>query len=536
MYSMFILSFEWLQLQMHGKSSLLSLSFAVVLVTIIAVRHVFSGSKKLPFPIVGSINYHEMKKDSIEGALKYPNEPFILPSSPPVVILPECVFDEVRNLPESIASFMQVVKTDFNYRHTSLGQERPEVIAAVKEDLTKNIDSVVGCLQDEVKYGFEKEIGPCSEWTPVPLYRAMIRTVALMSSRVFVGLPLSREEEWLQATINFTTYAVAASDVVRGWNIFLRPFVAPFLGEIRRVKRYKDRGGELLAPFLRQKLEEIQNGKLLVPFEQERFSFIGWILKHTKENERRNSSVMGLNQMTLSLVAIHTTSMAITHAIFDLASRPEYIQPLRDEITEVIKQDGHGVTDATKRLKRLSIPKLKKLDSFIRESQRMSTSGLFIGARVAMQPIHLSTGHTIPTGTKFAVNSWAIHHLPSSQTFSPAYNPPRTYKPPNEFDGYRFYKLRQMPGKENKHQYTSTAPNSLTFGHGSHTCPGRHFAGYELKVILIELLMEYDVRCKGDIDGKGGEDMRPPDILSQAAIYPNPFAELKFKKRTAEVI
>jgi hypothetical protein len=42
----------------------------------------------------------------------------------------------------------------------------------------------------------------------------------------------------------------------------------------------------------------------------------------------------------------------------DLAARPEYAEPLREEITEVLGT-GHEVTKA-------SLAKLKKMDSFIR--------------------------------------------------------------------------------------------------------------------------------------------------------------------------
>jgi cytochrome P450 len=121
----------------------------------------------------------------------------------------------------------------------------------------------------------------------------------------------------------------------------------------------------------------------------------------------------------------------------------------------------------------------------------------------------------------------------TSQTFSPSYNPP-TNKAPTEFDGFRFANLRAMEGKENKHQFVSTSPDSLSFGHGSHACPGRFFAGNEIKLILIEALRMYDIRLKGDVEMKGGADKRPKDGLNAGAIFPNPYAEIEFKLRTVE--
>lgn len=54
---------------------------------------------------------------------------------------------------------------------------------------------------------------------------------------------------------------------------------------------------------------------------------------------------------------------ALTHAIYDLATYPEYILPLREEIMEVIEAEGWT---------KMAQGKMRKLDSFIKESQRLA--------------------------------------------------------------------------------------------------------------------------------------------------------------------
>lgn len=112
---------------------------------------------------------------------------------------------------------------------------------------------------------------------------------------------------------------------------------------------------------------------------------------------------------------------------------------------------------------------------------------------MVMDPITLSTGHRLPKGTRFAFAARAVQMSPQSQAFSPKYNPPEN-KPPHEFDGFRFYRLRKMAGRENKHLFVTVSPESLTWGYGNHACPGRFFADSELKVILIKLLRKWDFR------------------------------------------
>lgn len=72
--------------------------------------------------------------------------------------------------------------------------------------------------------------------------------------------------------------------------------------------------------------------------------------------------------------------MAATQAIFDLVARPEYIQPLRDEIEQAIDEDGQDTDgEGFLKLKKTSMTKLKKLDSFMKESQRLSPPGIGTG-------------------------------------------------------------------------------------------------------------------------------------------------------------
>ena len=54
---------------------------------------------------------------------------------------------------------------------------------------------------------------------------------------------------------------------------------------------------------------------------------------------------------------------SITHVLYHLAASPEYQQPLRDEIEVLVAEEGW--TKAT-------MGKMWKLDSFLKESQRLN--------------------------------------------------------------------------------------------------------------------------------------------------------------------
>jgi hypothetical protein len=208
------------------------------------------------------------------------------------------VINEVRNLPESKASFMKDVRRNFSAKHTGIGTEGPEVVQSVKIDLTRHIASTLDDLQEEIRYGFDKEFGPCEDWTPIQLYGKLTRIVALLSGRVFVGRPLSREEEWIQATIMFTFYCVQAKEAINSYPEWARGIAAYFLPEVKRLWEFRKRGAQLLQPIVDAQMAKEGEEKLhRDDSKDEQGTFISWILKHTNENQRWDPLILANNQM-----------------------------------------------------------------------------------------------------------------------------------------------------------------------------------------------------------------------------------------------
>ena len=60
----------------------------------------------------------------------------------------------------------------------------------------------------------------------------------------------------------------------------------------------------------------------------------------------------------------------MAQAVFDMVAHPEYIEPLREELERVKAEDSKDTWT------KASIAKLRKMDSFIKESQRFRPPGL----------------------------------------------------------------------------------------------------------------------------------------------------------------
>ena len=83
--------------------------------------------------------------------------------------------------------------------------------------------------------------------------------------------------------------------------------------------------------------------------------------------------------------------------------------------------------------------------------------------RLALRPFTFSNGVTVPAGT--------LVSIPASSTHTDE----RIYPNPDEFDGFRFSKLRESEGAAegdtmvSRHQTVSTSAENLAFGIGRHT-------------------------------------------------------------------
>jgi cytochrome P450 len=84
-----------------------------------------------------------------------------------------------------------------------------------------------------------------------------------------------------------------------------------------------------------------------------------------------------------------------------------------------------------------------------------------------------------------------------------------------------------MAGKENKHLFVTTSPESLTWGYGNHACPGRFFTDDELKVLLIELLRKWEFRV-ADPKKTNSESLRK---MRELVVVVPKDAEIELRRR-----
>jgi cytochrome P450 len=198
-----------------------------------------------------------------------------------------------------------------------------------------------------------------------------------------------------------------------------------------------------------------------------------WLMDESKGVER---SLEGLarRMLVVNFAAIQSTSTTFVNVLYRLLSNPEYVESLRHDVETAVAEEGWT---------KAGIDKMHKIDSFLRETQRLDDLDWLTVTRLALRPFTFSNGVTIPAGTLVSVPGGVIH------------KDGELYPNPEEFDGFRFVKLREHNVDVTaRHQALSTSVDHLTFGYGRHACPGRFFAVNEVKAFLAHIVVTYDIK------------------------------------------
>ena len=128
--------------------------------------------------------------------------------------------------------------------------------------------------------------------------------------------------------------------------------------------------------------------------------------------------------------------------------------------------------------------------------------------------LRFADGTTLPSGTYITMPS------------VPVARDPEIFEDPEEFNGSRFFDKRSSAKSEAfRHQFATIGPESLAFGFGKTACPGRFFAGAQIKAVLANIILSYDISFPA------GQTERPENLYKGGLIRPDPRQKIVFNPR-----
>ncbi|KAK1853840.1 cytochrome p450 [Colletotrichum chrysophilum] len=341
------------------------------------------------------------------------------------------------------------------------------MLKLVKDHLTtKNLGmcKMIPAISEEVSDSLSEVYSDSYEWKDFKLGAPIVSLVAKTSSRVFGGKTFCRSEEWLGAMAKYTKHFLIASITLRFFPTWSKRFVQWILPPCWLLRYDLVRCRRVLKPIMDQRAREVERAKES-GLEPE-YAFDQALATLSRKID------MATAQISLAMVAIHTTADLLEKTLLALSEHEELIDLLRQEIVSVLSV--HGLSNA-------GLAQLDLMDSVLKEVQRINPVANCFLNRIAVEDFRLANGMLIPQGTLLGVGP--THMWDNS-----------FYEDGEKFDGLRFHRMRQNPELKQQSYLVSTSPNQLGFGHGSHACPGRFFAANEVKIILCHFLLKYEWR------------------------------------------
>jgi len=417
-----------------------------------------------------------------------------------VVVSGTELVEDVRKAPDNVLSVAEPMADfiEIDYTLDLLNKHNVYHTDVIRSKLTRNIAVTFKDVREELINALEDSI-PTDEdkWVKVDIMETLQRVICSATNRIFVGVPLCRNPDYHKLNLTFAINVMKYATIISLFPKTLKPIVARMLSNLPSQIQQEI---EFIRPMVEERFAKME--KFGEDWDKPN-DMLMWLMSEARGEER---SVEGLARrlLTVNFVAIHSTSQAFTLVLYRLLSHPEYIEPLREEVEAVIAEEGWT---------KAGMDKMHKMDSFVRETLRLDSAaplGLF---RRVLRPFTFSNGVTIPVGTDVAIPIKATH------------SDERVFENANEFDGFRFAKLRdsERNAVTSKLQMISTSVDNLSFGLGRHACPGRFFAANELKVLLAHLVVTYDMQFE---EGKGA-----PRALSIATISIPRTTDVMFRAR-----
>lgn len=215
-------------------------------------------------------------------------------------------------------------------------------------------------VADEIPIAFDAAIPRQDDWTPVAIGEAFTEIIAQLSGRFVGGLHLARNQEWLKTSVDFTNDAFAAAQKLKVYPKWLRPIMQWVVPEMKLVRRHIAIARKHIKPLMRAREAKIADlGEKGKPIDM-----LQMLIDGARDADRQHD-FLAYTALAVSFASIHPSARSPAHLVLDLCANPQYIAPLREEVEQMLKEEGGLYSKA-------GLLRLVKLDSAMKESRRFN--------------------------------------------------------------------------------------------------------------------------------------------------------------------
>ncbi|KAJ7666786.1 cytochrome P450 [Mycena polygramma] len=369
----------------------------------------------------------------------------------------------------------------------------------IRSDLTKALRSLVPEMLEETQMAIPDhlKLAESENSVAVALFPTMVHLVARVGNRAMIGAPGCRNEKFLKKQVSVAEEVIPMSQILNWFPVFLRSALWKLFCVTVGAK---DGAVKLVVPYVQDRIEYAQ--------QDNPSTITDLLLRYAPEEDIKDVPKLAVRVVHLNMAATHTSGIFTTHALFELARMPpDQVEEIRAEILDAIASEGS--------CNKAAVGKFYKLDSLLKEIGRFHSLFAVGSSRLTLREAVISDGIVIPEGSVVALAPKPLHLNP------------RAYPDPHTFDPFRFSKLRtgDNTARDIQQSFTNLSNDYIVFGVGKHGCPGRFLAALMIKIIVAELLLNYDLAFPA------GASQSPKPFAFNIFTVPNPTAKLVFTRR-----
>ncbi|RWA14714.1 hypothetical protein EKO27_g325 [Xylaria grammica] len=400
-----------------------------------------------------------------------------------ITIIPRKYVDELANLTDDrLASNEAIVNVGVAdmmgpYTGATILLKRYLGHHAVNTKLTPQLHMLVEHIQEELEItASEDPLNITEEWSEHRLSPYIYRLMARITSRLFLGVPICRDKKWLQLQLDLVMAIFQTILLMRNYPRFTHPLLGAVIPARKRLNKCMEELHEFLEPLIEERMaidaKYNSRGQMTSDKYEKPNDVMQWMMDIATDEEYTPDNLANRFVYTI-MGSIRSVVEVVMNCLYELVERPEYIEPIREEMRQVLAEDGGwGKRSASRML---------KTDSFIKEISRHYPPSALAFRRITKQKIVLHDGLVLPKDTYvcIATTSLAQDDVPD----------------PHEFDGFRYFNER-MSHKvgASRYDYASTDSTHIGFGHGRNACPGRFAASLESKMLLAHIILQFDIK------------------------------------------
>ncbi|CAG8804016.1 24103_t:CDS:10 [Gigaspora margarita] len=333
-----------------------------------------------------------------------------------------------------------------------------------------NLSNVMHILHQNTSNAINTYIGECADPKVInEPNELLLKIIVKVAANVIFGEECGQYEDVLDIFENFTYLTIKILFVPK-----ILCFIHPWLHEqavsfpLRYISKHRTVISSRIKPIIKKRFEEKKKlgDAWIAPSDALQLGLDDPEIAPDLNPNKVDYNLIIDTIVLFIFAAMSSTSRFSSYILYELAKRKEYWEKLYQEAQEINKQ-------CNGKLKSEDLAKMVKLDSFIKETSRLSNNLLSMPRKCIYKSHYtLVDGYQIPSDRTVYLNVIDVCHDEKLQGQNP-----------KEFNAYR-----------HNSSATKLDRSFLIFGRGKHACPGRYFAVNMMKLLFNEIILKYNIK------------------------------------------